>query len=56
MEYLLTALTIFILGCVIHLESRVSSIDTIVRRLDKNSTGKKKRKGVETEDNNGAKS
>jgi len=44
MEVITTALLIFILGCVVHLERRVGSIDATVKRLEKNSTGKKKRK------------
>jgi hypothetical protein len=37
MEVITTALLIFILGCVVHLERRVGSIDAIVKRLEKNS-------------------
>jgi len=52
MEYLIATLIIFILGCVIHLEREVSSVKTIVKRLDNNSKvdskkskGRKKLKG-----------
>lgn len=44
MEALTVALFVVILGCVIDLERRVGSIDATVKRLEKNSTGKKKRK------------
>jgi len=44
MEPIAVALFVVILGCVVDLERRVASIDATVKRLEKNSTDKKKRK------------
>jgi hypothetical protein len=44
MEVITTALLIFILGCVVHLERQVASINTKVTRLEKNSKVKNNEK------------
>ena len=44
MEPLIISLLVLTLGNVIWLERRVSAIDTIVKRLDKNSKGKNNEK------------
>jgi hypothetical protein len=53
MDYVSIPLLVFILTCLVHLEYKIGVIDTIIKRLDKNSKvegnnpkGRKKQKGV----------
>ena len=37
MEYLITVLTVFILGCLVHLEYKIGAMSAVIKRLEKNS-------------------
>ena len=41
MEYLLTVLLLFNLGCLVHLERQVSSLNTKITRMEKNNSKKR---------------